>query len=566
MRRVRWTGHPFVDAGLAALAAAANVSSLDKLDANHLDRACQELFRILLSDQALGLGIAGKAFVKGPLSQVFPNSELVNPSNWKGGTDGARTKFKAAVEADLKRAQACLIATVGDASCTACGNWYPGELLTSLRNDKMPLLKGIVNFYPGLGWGAQVCGLCALAVRFLPMSVMRTGVTNRLWFLHTQAPGVALKIAAIYGWQHFNQAIARNEPLDFYSEWKTAGEAGTVLYLLCELLERFSTELEAAYQNPTPTVAYIFSNDNRGGFVNALPIPNQLLRFLVKLRLESEGGFKRFWRDLLVIAGDFTDDRERRARTGSVREVADRLLAGRSIVGPCLDPGGDGLRGGWLGHRCYLLEVQSMPVSRLAILERLGVDIARADDVKKIVNELQGARTGNEVYAALLRLVRAGWLNHEEFYTLLPPNEDASASEVRDILLGVIYEWQRCQKRGEEFPRLTESPLVTADETLARLQQVGQRLLGGLPNPGRWIAQLQTARSTDRIRATYLTAVQRGAISFEDFIFLAPFGDRQRLWLLRDYLLAFLFDKAREELPEEAEEIAVGQEANSLNL
>ena len=51
-------------------------------------------------------------------------------------------------------------------------------------------------------------------------------------------------------------------------------------------------------------------------------------------------------------------------------------------------------------------------------------------------------------------------------------------------------------------------------------------------------------------------------MSFNDFVFLAPLGDRQRLWLLRDYLLAFLFDRARQVLREEVtqEEIAVAEE------
>jgi CRISPR-associated protein Cst1 len=54
-------------------------------------------------------------------------------------------------------------------------------------------------------------------------------------------------------------------------------------------------------------------------------------------------------------------------------------------------------------------------------------------------------------------------------------------------------------------------------------------------------------------------------LSFSDFVFLAPLGDRQKMWLLRDYLLAFLFERAREVLPEE-EEIAVPEETAIENL
>ncbi|MDK2882755.1 MAG: CRISPR-associated protein Cst1 [Bacillota bacterium] len=63
----------------------------------------------------------------------------------------------------------------------------------------MPLLEGIVNFYPGFACGVRICGLCALAVRFLPIAVMRTGAQNRLWFLHTQSLPMAVAIARTDG-------------------------------------------------------------------------------------------------------------------------------------------------------------------------------------------------------------------------------------------------------------------------------------------------------------------------------------------------------------------------------
>ena len=38
MRQVHWTGHPFVDAGLAALAAAVDIRELGDLSPSHLNR------------------------------------------------------------------------------------------------------------------------------------------------------------------------------------------------------------------------------------------------------------------------------------------------------------------------------------------------------------------------------------------------------------------------------------------------------------------------------------------------------------------------------------------------
>ncbi len=561
MARVHWTGHPFVDAGLAALAAKAGVQSLEELGPEHLRLAVNELKRILLSDQALGIGV-GKSFAKSQLSQLFPNSELVNPSNWKGTSveekaANVRRKFSEAIENDLARAQQCLQSDGGEAVCFCCGERRPKEAMALVRGDKMPLLVGIVNFYPALSYGTQICGLCALAVRFLPCSVMRTGVYNRLWFLHTQALPIVAKIAQTYGWQHFDRAIAANEALDFFSAWETAGNAGTVLYLLCTLLEQLGDQLRTIYLNPLPTVAYLFSNDNRGGYVQALPIPNALLIFFAKLQLASPSAFQRFRQELLQVPKHLDGD-ERKARIRFVQSVADRLVQSESIIGMSLDSETPKLVGGWVGHRLYLQEVRKMPANKLAILERLGKTIAQSDDAKKYVMQLRQADRG-DLFPILLSFVRKGWLNHDEFYFLLPPNDYGAAGEVRDVLLAVIYEWQYCQERGEEFPSpIPESP-QEPDEILLRIQQIGKRLCDQLPNLSRWIGDLQTARTSERIRGVYLRAVQRGAMSFADFVFLAPIDDRQRLWLLRDYLLAFLFEQAKEVLPEE-EEVAVGEE------
>lgn len=561
MRKVYWTGHPFVDAGLAALAAVVKVERLENLTCKHLEEAVKALERVLLSDQALGIGV-GKALAKGAMSQLFPNSELVNPSNWKGSTteekaESVRRKFREALTSELRKAQQCLQSEDGDEVCFACGERRPIEAMETRRKDKMPLLEGIVNFYPAFAYGVRICGLCALAVRFLPIAVMRTGVQNRLWFLHTQALAIASAIARTYGWEHFDRLIAANEGLDFFSSWETAGEAGTVLYLLCELLERFGGQVRAIYQSPLPTTAYIFSNDNRGGFVQALPIPNDLLRFLAKLQLEPSGAFRRFWRELLQVPGGL-NGKEQKARVLFVQSIAQRMLDGDALLGSCLDHDAAKVHGGWVGHRLYLREVRGMAAEKLGILERLGLAIAQSDDAKKRLNELRAAQW-NELYDVLLGYVRRGWLKHEEFYSLLPPNDYGVAGEVRDILLAVAYEWQRFKEQGEEFPALREQARLSPDETLSHLQQIGERLIARLPNLSRWVAQLQTARQAERIRGVYLSAVRSGAMGFADFVFLAPLGGRQRLWLLRDYLLAFLFDRARAELPEE-EEIAVGVE------
>jgi len=559
-RVVSWTGHPFVDAGLAAIAAVAKVQDLAQLTPKRLEQAAKELKRVLLSDQSLGVGVE-KSFAKGALSQLFPNSELVNPSNWKGKTSkqkviSVRQKYQHAIDLDLQRAKACLQGA-GSELCRICGNRCPADAALVVRKDKVPLLVGNVNFYSALSAGLLICGLCAFALRFLPMAVLRTSGYKRLWFLHTQLLPVATEIARKYGWQHFDQCIAQHTGLEFYGDWETFGDAGTVLYLLCDLLSNFSHQLRSIYQSSTPTTAYLFSNDNRSSYVQALPIPNELLRFFAKLQARSTSSFERFWHDLLKVPKSLSEE-QRKIRARFVQVVADRMLRTEQIIGACLDPETPQLLGGWEAHRLYLSEVLGMSQVKLALLEQLGIQIAQSSDAKKRINELQSARP-NELYGILLQYVREGWLKHDEFYTLLPPNDYSASSEVRDILLAIAYEWEFCQIQGKPFPTQAGTITLTPDETLKRIQEVGEQLCQKLPNLSRWIGQLQTARSTDGIRRAYLSAVRSGAMGFAEFIFLAPLRDKQRVWLLRDYLLAFLFERARNELPEE-ESITAGAE------
>ena len=546
---LHWTGQPFVDAGLAALLAASGASQLSGVTATHLDVAVRELEAVLLSDQALGIGLE-KSFAKGTLSQVFPNSELVNPSNWSKGPEGVRKKYRTALKEDLARAQEALRAGRGDRVCGICGELRPSAGFVVLRRDRFPLLSGAVNFYPGLLHGVALCGACALALRFAVASLLRVGERGRLWFLHCPSEIVAARIAQEYGWSHFRRLIATNQPLDFYGDWRTAGNSGAILCLLCQLLRKFANQLRAIYQHGIPTVAYVFSNDNRGGYVEGIPVPTSILDFLQSLQLESVDAFDRFEREVLRV-DTAKDKREETQRARFVANVAGRIMRAEPIVGACL--GEQRLLGGWIAHRIYLQEVNGMNHAVLALLERTGIALAQHERGKKLIGRLERA-PARDVRAVLLDLVREGVLSGRELGALLPPNEPASAQIVRDVLLAVVYEWQRCNEAGESFPRLAGGwAIPEPDEVVRRLERIANDLIRTLPNRRQWITGLMTARKTAQIRATYLRALRSGALSLVDFLFLVPLGDVTQAWVRRDYLLAFLFELDREAVPPDIE-------------
>lgn len=544
---LHWTGQPFVDAGLAALLAASGANRLSDVTATHLDIAVRELERILLSDQALGIGLE-ESFAQSTLSQVFPNSELVNASNWSKGPEGVRAKYRTALKEDLARAKEALHAERGDRLCGICGELRPSAGFVMLRRDRFPLLSGAVNFYPGFVYGVALCGLCALALRFSVASLLRVG--GQLWFLHCPSDIVAARIAQEYGWGHFRRLIAANQPLDFYGDWRTSGNSGAILSLLCQLLRKFSSQLRTIYQHGIPTVAYVFSNDNRGGYVVGIPVPTSILDFLQSLYLESVDAFDQFERELLRVDPG-KDKREQAQRDRFVATIADRIVRAEPIVGASLVE--QRLLGGWIAHRTYLREVNGMNEAVLALLERTGIALAQHERGKKLMGRLERA-PARDVRAVLLDLVREGVLSGRELAALLPPNEPTSAQIVRDVLLAVVYEYQRCDEVGESFPRLAGGwAIPEPDEVVRRLERIAADLIRTLPNRRQWIADLMTARKTAQIRATYLRALRSGAMSLVDFLFLVPLGDVTQAWVLRDYLLAFLFELGREAVPTDIE-------------
>jgi CRISPR-associated protein Cst1 len=187
-----------------------------------LKDAIERLKKVFLSDPAFGIGVE-RSFVKGPLSQIFPNSKLVNPS-----IKEPQKEYEKLLDALFSKIKAM---NVGDTTCPVCGwRFDEGE---DVKADKFPLLRGVSNFYPGLSDGMEICYLCALSIQFFPLSVLRTGGRVPFWFVHTQNSRLAAIISRRFGWEHFERLIMSRQTLDFYRSWNTAGEGGVILLFYC---------------------------------------------------------------------------------------------------------------------------------------------------------------------------------------------------------------------------------------------------------------------------------------------------------------------------------------------
>lgn len=521
-----YTGNPFLDASLAAILAAVDKNSPEELDQKDLSLAVERLKNILLSPQAQGYGV-NKSFTKGALSQIFPNSPLVNPS-----AKNPAQNYSRLLEQTLEK---IFNFQAGSKYCPTCGRRFSvGE--TRVKADKFPLLRGLANFYPFLSDGMEICPFCFLTIQFFPMAVLKGA--GYLWFFHTQNTKLAKAVTSKFGWFHLESLIAGNSALEFYGDWQSVGEAGTILNLFYKLFKDLAEHEQEFFEPTHPVIVYLFTNDNRTAFVRHIVIPHEVLRFLGMLYYEDKRAFERFFRELIFVPSDLKG-KKLKARRAYVEQATQAIMERRPLLPYALKDDDLYLRGGWQGHRLYLQEVRKMPSWKLEILERLGQKIFASEDKKKWLTNLKKA-SYFELSNLFLQFVKEKWLSSQEFYLLAPPGNEFFLHEARDILLAVLYESEHLVQEGKKFIEPPKSNLPSPDEYYQRIETITENIIQRFPNPERFLGDLKNVRKPQGIRGVYLKGMEHGALRWTDFIFLAPVEDTNRLYLNRDYLIACL--------------------------
>jgi len=526
---LRYTGNPFLDASVAAILAATDRNFPEELTQEDLSVALERLKNVLLSPQAQGKGVK-KSFTRGALSQIFPNSPLVNPS-----CKNPVGVYSLLLEAILEK---IINFRPGAKRCPVCGRKY-SEGENQVKADKFPLLRGLANFYPFLSDGMEICPLCFLIIQFFPLVVLKGA--GYFWFFHTQNTKVAKAISKKFGWSHLESLIAGNSALEFYGEWNSIGEAGTILNLFYEIFKDLAEHEQELFDSKHPVIVYLFTNDNRSAFVRHIVIPHEILEFLGFLYYEDKEAFERFFRELIFVPANLKG-KALKARKASIARTAQAILEKRPLLSYALEDDAFYLRGGWKAHRLYLLEVRKMPAWKLKILEKLGRKIFTSENKKKWLTSLKTA-SYPELSNIFLNFVKEGWLISRELYLLTPPGEEFFLLEARDILLAILYESEHLAREGLEFSELPENELPSPDDYYHKIEDISQNIVQKYPNPERFLGDLKNVRKPQGIRGVYLKGAEHGAIRWLDFIFLAPVEDTNRLYLNRDYLIACLTEK-----------------------
>lgn len=520
-----FTGNPFVDAGMAGMCAAAGVDAPQRLDLQAVRRAVRVLYQVMLSDSAFVEKQPYKRFATSTMAMMFPNSPL--PQNSYPTPEKKREKYRERIETLLSALEENGQDVLGgDGPCFACGQ--PSAFLVGI--DRFPLMSSgaQLNFHPMLTAGHRICAFCALAVQFLPFSVMQTKVEGgRLWFVHSADASLVVTIAQEYGLSHLQALVAAGEPLRFAGRWACSGESGAIVSLLNEFGKTHARLLDRARY---PVSVYIFSNDLREQYLRSVAVPHRLIEFFNALLLVSPSSRDRFEREVL------------RTPLGSV--VAERMLHTQPIVAQCLQDTSMQLLGGWEFHRLYAQEVLGMNTRYIHTVQEVASRLVGDEAGKKALNALRQARE-QETFTVLLDMVRTGWMTRQDLHLLTPPGEPHLAAQARDYLLAAAYALQSGDHL--DLPPPGEQGAEAVHPLIARIEQVGEVLTEARDEAERFRDALRQAQRPQEIRRAFLRLLVVGHLRWNDFLFFCPPDDTNQHYQSRDYWLAFLYDRLRGE-------------------
>lgn len=246
---LKWTGHPLIDAGTAALVAFAKKRCVSEVTASDLQEFAEFAERNYLSgDLSKTVGV------------LFTTNNFLNPS----------IKTPAEKQARIRAAVSGFVQP-GDESrppCVFCGRLS----LRTLHRDDVPMILGrtIVNFYPGGVPGLAICGACQLALHGLTVGAPRCSGKALVLF----ADDPEFQVALVREW--VNRARR-------HASLNAQGETGTGLSAprtrVIEALSRAQLELRRE-ERSVGLVAYHLSNSGQGPGIEVYPLPSTVVQFV----------------------------------------------------------------------------------------------------------------------------------------------------------------------------------------------------------------------------------------------------------------------------------------------
>lgn len=265
---LKYTGHPFVDVGLATITAFANKDSPEKLNEADLEAIASYMAEQYTQNP-----------MRSYLTVAFPNSGFTQPAFFNQPDkqeiykQRVLTAFRAATPR-LEEVDTFLGLPVADVALDVYGNLPPGRTF----RQHIPLLtaEDVINFHPYGEAGIPISGEALLAIQALPLGSAKCA--GRLFFVHSDNAEIMLDFAATFLMENrraiqLAQAAGESKMPEPHLKHRTL-----LVNKLLEALRKQSQHRNA--EQPFSVTAYHLTNSGQGVDLNIYHFPNQIILYL----------------------------------------------------------------------------------------------------------------------------------------------------------------------------------------------------------------------------------------------------------------------------------------------
>ncbi|AFN03914.1 type I-B CRISPR-associated protein Cas8b1/Cst1 [Pyrococcus furiosus DSM 3638] len=416
-----WTGHPFVDGGLAALLLYSEKTRPEELTQEDIEKA------IKFASELYARKDWSSSYLH---ALLFPNSGLLmaNPSMAKKRTPENIAKNLESLLNEKEDPNAPI--------CEICGRRHSRS--KPVYRSEFPLIGsgGVPNYFPSGKEGANICSHCLFLVQFLPLILYRL---RRLLLIHTYPPELMLEL--------HREALKDVRLTKLVSSGRGYQRPENFLFtLLTEVT--IKTEREELWENASITL-YYFTNPNRERpKMMIIHVPSSVTRFVAHAARHDLSGWKR------IVAMGWKKGSDEKS---SPNEVYLKLLNGESILPYFINVAKRRTNASWDLLSFYCTEVLGLDEKALEFIKEVGDRIVETlkelpdNKLSARVRELERAEKLYQFEAFFVNLeklrqrlgLKDPLLTFDEFarvLTIYGEDLEISWRTVRNLLLFRIYE------------------------------------------------------------------------------------------------------------------------------
>lgn len=442
-KEFHWTGHPFVDAGLAAIIIFSRKEKPQELTKKDITLAIKFASELYSKEE----------WVKYFHGKLFPNSGLLisNPSPYlkKERTPENLTRNLQEVYKSIPP----IIENNSDKShCAICGRreLYNGDF--GIYRQVFPLLGtgGMLNFFPsGNKKGLDICAHCLFLTQFMPLSSYNL-------------PNVLL----IHSTPYEKMLELLKEPIQYAIENKLFSNGRDFKkpenFLFKKIIEiTRKTEGGNNFWKHTSITLYYFINGNRSGSQNMkiTQIPTSTLKFIAFAGEIDYNGWKTLINKGWIIKEAKKNKLSyKELEKGYSNGIYDKILNEDLIISYFYDSREKRANTKWRLLEFYCLEVLNVDKETLEFIKEVGDRVVgtfdKFESTKEVIKMIADLENAERLYVFERFFVRLekkrqklgipeALISFDDFAKILTfygENIDLSWRSVRDLLLFRIYE------------------------------------------------------------------------------------------------------------------------------